>query len=139
MSESDRPTDPDAIPFQFPPPASVPDSLLAEARAASTEPVSTETGALLRAILGKLGEISAQLATVAQVAEAGAGTAANALSVAKATFEGLMALDNSFQEYRLNAMQQWDRDGAKREEQIAELRQSVTDIQEGRAVVAGGE
>jgi hypothetical protein len=49
---SDRPTDPEASPIQFPPPARVPDSLMASTRAASTEPAPDP---IAEQVLAKLG------------------------------------------------------------------------------------
>lgn len=143
---SDRPTDPDASPF--PPPPALPESLLSQARGAPTEPAPDDSTA---AILGKLDLILDRLGLLERRVEAvdkgvgvaigiatdAAGTAAQLLQVAKDTASGVITLRSDFEEYRDHAMKQWNRDGERREAQMDEIRQSVTDIQEGRASVGG--
>lgn len=142
---SDRPTDPDASPF--PPPPPLPESLLSQARGAPTEPAPDDSAT---AILGKLDLILERLDLLEKRVEAvdtgigvaigiatdAAGTAAELLQVAKNTADGVITLRSDFETYRDHAMKQWNRDGERREAQIDELQQSVTDI-ERRAGVGG--
>jgi hypothetical protein len=127
---SDRPTDPDAAPF--PPPPGLPDSLMpGAARAATTEPAPNETADAVLAALGPiLAAMAGRIEEAISIATDGAGKAATAINILRTVSDGVTTLRGDFETYRQHAMDQLNRDGARREDQIKELRQSVTDIEQ---------